>query len=203
MFEIWRRTERGSSAVFQLSLIFLTRVTVILLPPYRKHFNVGPHFMRLAIFIALILLSNLSFGQNLEKQKAAIDTEVERISKQSKSPALSFSIQAMKKRLHYVRYNYVVNKSGYVKISRQFSNENDTIQQTFYLKSGKLIHATETITSYFQEKGKTDSITWSGGFYFENGKLIDHITLGHGKSELEIWNPEKEMLTAFDEPKKI
>lgn len=158
--------------------------------------------MRLSIIVAIILLSNLSFGQNLEKQKAAIDTEVERISKQSKPTAVSFSIQAMKKRLHYIHYNYIVNKSGYVKISRRFSHKNDTIQQTFYLNAGKLIHATETITSYFHEKGKTDSITWSGGFYFANGKLIDHITLGHGKSEFENWNPEKEMLTAFAESKK-
>ena len=158
--------------------------------------------MRLSLVIAIIFLSNLSFGQDLEKQKVAIDAEIERISKQSNSAAVSFSIQAMKKRLHYIRYNYVVNKSGYVKISRQFSNKNDTTQQTFYLKEGKLIHATETITSYFHEKGKTDSIGWSGGFYFANGKLIDHITLGHGKSELETWNPEQEMLTAFDESKK-
>jgi hypothetical protein len=158
--------------------------------------------MRLSLVIAIILLSNFSFGQNLEKQKAAIDAEVERISSLSKSAAESFSIQAMKKRLHYIYYNYVVNKSGFVKISRQFSHKSDTIQQTFYLKAGKLIHATETITSYFNAKGKTDSITWSGGFYFANGKLIDHITLGHGKSELETWNPEQEMLTAFNESKK-
>jgi hypothetical protein len=158
--------------------------------------------MRLFSVIGIILLSNLSFGQDLEKLKAAIDVEVERISKLSESATEGFSIQAMKKRLHYIRYNYVVNKSGYVKISRQFSNKNDTIQQTFYLKAGKLIHATEIITSYFNDKGKADSITWSGGFYFADGKLIDHITLGHGKSELETWNPELEMLTAFDESKK-
>lgn len=172
------------------------------MPPHRQCFNVSHHFMRLSIVIAIIFLFNLSFGQNLEKQKAAIDTEVERILKQSKPTVVSFSIQAMKKRLHYIHYNYAVNKSGYVKISRQFSNKKDSVQQTFYLKSGKLIHATETITSYFNDSGKTYSITWSGGFYFANGKLIDHITLGHGKSELETWNPEQEMLTAFDESKK-
>lgn len=158
--------------------------------------------MRLLIAIAVVLFSNVALGQDIEKQKAAIDAEVERISRPSKPAAVSFSIQAMKKRLHYIRYNYVEDKSGYVKISRQFSNKNDTILQTFYFKAGKLIHATETITSYFTDKGKTDSIGWSGGFYFANGKLIDYITLGHGKSEIDSWNPEQEMLTAFDESKK-
>ena len=36
-------TERSSRAVFQLSFISLTRVTVILLPPHRKHFTVMRH----------------------------------------------------------------------------------------------------------------------------------------------------------------
>lgn len=158
--------------------------------------------MRLAFILSIVLLWNVSSGQDLKKQKASIDAEVERISQQSKPAAVSFSIKAMKKRLHYIRYNYVGSKSGFVKISRQFSDKNDTIQQTFYLKAGKLIHATERVTSYYNENNKTDSITWSGGFYFTNGKLIDHITLGHGKSEQDNWNPEQEMLTAFTEAKK-
>ena len=35
---------------------------------------------------------------------------------------------------------------------------------------------------------------WSGVFYFQNGKLLDHTTNGHGKSELDNWDPEADML---------
>jgi hypothetical protein len=158
--------------------------------------------MKLILAIAIIILSKVSLGQDLIKQKAAIDAEVERISKQGKLKTGRFSIQALKKVLHYIKYQYIENSSGYIKISRQFSHKNDTIQQTFYVKNGGLIYATEKITSYFTDNGKTDSIVWSGDFYFANSKLIDHITLGHGKSEFDNWNPQQDMLTAFRESKR-
>lgn len=47
-----------------------------------------------------------------------------------------------------------------------------------------------------------NKIIWSGRFYFANGKLIDHISLGHGKSKVDTWKPGQVMLTDFDESKK-
>lgn len=158
--------------------------------------------MRLLLTLAVTLLINISFGQDLKKQKADIDAEVARISKQSKLATATFSIQALKKALHYIRYQYSESQTDYVKINRQFSYEQDTIQQTFYLKDGNLIYATESIATYFTEKGKTDSIIWRGDFYFSKGKLFDYVTLGHGKSEDESWDPEQDMLTAFSESKR-
>ncbi len=158
--------------------------------------------MRILTAIAIISIAKSSFGQDLERQKNAIDLEVDRISKQANLKTVSFSIQALKKVLHQINYQYIESKKGYIKIRRQFSHKSDTIQQMFYLKNGGLIYANETITSYFTENGKTDSIIWKGDFYFENAKLIDHVTLGHGKSEIETWNPEQDMLTAFSESKR-
>jgi len=43
---------------------------------------------------------------------------------------------------------------------------------------------------------------WGGGFYFSKGKLIDHVTLGHGKSETDDWDPEKEILQRLEKRKK-
>jgi hypothetical protein len=157
--------------------------------------------MKLLFVIAVILLPGLSVGQDLEKQKAIIDAEVERIAR-GKLAKVNFSIQAMKKVLHYISYKYIETSKGYIFISRQFSHKNDTIQQTFYLKDGSLIYAIERIVSYYSENGKTDSITWQGDFYFSKGKLIDYVTLGHGKSEIETWNPEQDMLTIFGESKR-
>ena len=158
--------------------------------------------MRILTAIAIIVIAKSSFGQDLAKQKNAIDVEVDRISKQANLKTVSFSIQALKKVLHHINYQFIESKKKYIKIHRQFSHKNDTIQQMFYLKNGGLIYASEEITSYFTENGKTDSIIWKGDFYFANGKLIDHITLGHGKSEIDNWNPEHDILTAFSESKR-
>jgi len=158
--------------------------------------------MRTLLAITFTFILNISFGQDLDKRKIAIDAEVERISEQSTVGTVNFSIQTLKKVLNYISYQYRESSKGYVKISRQFSHKNDTIHQDFYLKDGSLIYAHEIITSYFTNNGKTDSIGWSGGFYFAKGKLIDCITHGHGKSEMDSWNPEKDMLTAFEESKK-
>ena len=158
--------------------------------------------MRHLFTIAIILITIASSGQDLKKQKTAIDAHVEYISKQANLKTASFSIQALKKVLHHIHYQYIENTKVYVYIRREFSDKSDTIQQTFYLNNGELIYATEIITSYFTENGKTDSIVWKGDFYFENCKLIAHVTLGHGKSEMDTWNPEQDILTAFSESKR-
>lgn len=158
--------------------------------------------MRLLFAIAFVIIVKASFGQDLEKQKTAIDADVESISKQTNLKTESFSIQALKKALHYINYQFIENTDGYVKIHRQFSHKNDTIKQTFYFKNNGLIYATEKITSYFTENGKTDSIVWKGDFYFANGRVIDYVTLGHGKSEIDTWDPEQDMLTALRESKQ-
>lgn len=33
-----------------------------------------------------------------------------------------------------------------------------------------------------------DSFGWAGNYYFAKNKLLDHITFGHGKSEIEPWD---------------
>lgn len=62
-----------------------------------------------------------------------------------------------------------------------------------------LIFSTESITYYY---GK-DSIGWAGIYYFSKGKLQDHETLGHGKSELDTWNPEAEVLRNYHKVKAV
>jgi hypothetical protein len=148
--------------------------------------------MKVLTIIIILLFSNFAYSQDLEKQKAGIDAEVERISKQTNLVEVNFSIHALKKVLHYISYQYVEDPKGHVKISRRFSYKKDTIHQIFYLKDGWLIFASKTITTYFTDVNKTDSITWSGNFYFSKGKLIDHSTLGHGKSEQDGWIPGPE-----------
>ena len=159
------------------------------------------HFMKLITTLIVLIVCTQTSAQETISTKRDVDAEVQRIDQDSRLKSVTFSIQAMKKVLHYIEYNYLADENGYSKITRQFSRSNDTTRQTFYLKKGELIFVTEQIVSYCTERNKTDSIAWSGDFYFSKGKLIDHVTLGHGKSELDTWDPEQEMLSAFNESK--
>jgi hypothetical protein len=57
-----------------------------------------------------------------------------------------------------------------------------------------LNYATELITSYYGDKNKPDTMVWGGNYYFSKNKLLDFITLGHGKSETDEWDPQQEVL---------
>jgi hypothetical protein len=114
----------------------------------------------------------------------------------------NFRITARKKVLHSIGYTYYSDKNEIVKITREFSDKIDSIGQTFYLQKGKLFYATERIVSHYKKDNVVDSITWSGSFYFLEGKLVYHDTLGHGKSEHENWDPETAMLSAFKDAKR-
>lgn len=154
--------------------------------------------MKILLPILIFLSPLVLFGQSKEKIKSNIDSVVESISVNKNLRKINFRIQALKKVLHYITYTYQSKNGITVKIERQFSHKNDTINQIFYLKDGQMIYATETIISHY---GK-DSIVWNGGFYFSKGKLIDFITLGHGKSETENWDPQADITNAFYEARR-
>jgi hypothetical protein len=157
--------------------------------------------MRLLITIVISIILIPSIAQESISIKKDIDAEVQRINGGRLKP-VTFSIQALKKVLHYISYSYSENETGYVKISRKFSHKNDVTRKEFFFKKGQLIFATEKIVSFYTENNRTDSITWGGDFYFSKGKLIDVITLGHGKSELNTWEPKQDMLAAFNQSKQ-
>lgn len=158
--------------------------------------------MKFLSTILILFACGHIFAQNTFSIKKDIDIKVQRIREDNHLKPVSFSIQAMKKVLHYISYCYTENENGYITISRQFSAKNDTITQTFYLIKGQLIFATEKIVSFFIENNLIDSISWSGDFYFSKGKLINYVTLGHGKSELDTWDPEQDILNAFNASKQ-
>jgi hypothetical protein len=76
------------------------------------------------------------------------------------------------------------------------NNYDITTTQIFDLENGKLITASESIVSV-NDNDKEDIHGWMGNYKFLNGKLIDQITHGHGKSESDDWNPEKEVLENY------
>jgi hypothetical protein len=150
------------------------------------------------VFIALFSLTNSS-AQSIQKTKQSIDVQVNTIDHGIKTRQYSFTKKEDKKLLHYT---YHINSGNVVMISRSFGENNDSVKQAFYYNKDKLIYSTESIISYYITDNVTDSIGWGGNYYFSNNKLIDLVTLGHGKSEEDSWNPEKEVLLNSNHARK-
>lgn len=153
--------------------------------------------MKPLFLLALLLIVKVLPAQDLKSIKARIDSDVKNLSK--KVYITSSTIKSKKGIFDYdISYSIRKKSVQIVIIKRTFSNGDNTTSQTFYIKDENLIFVTETsVFSYL-----TDSITWKGDFYFVNNKLMDYTTLGHGKSELESWDPQAELLNAFEESKQ-
>lgn len=91
-------------------------------------------------------------------------------------------------------YTFGMSESRAVKIVHRFQRGIVDLVQTFYLRDTSLIFSKETETSYYLHG---DTVYWSGMYYFKDGRLKDYETLGHGKSETEDWDPEKEVLENY------
>jgi len=61
-------------------------------------------------------------------------------------------------------------------------------QEIYYTENKKLIFAQET--ELYISKNLKDTIQWNCKYFFENEKLVDLISLGHGKTEEDNWNPD-------------
>lgn len=91
-------------------------------------------------------------------------------------------------------YTFGMSEGRIVKIIRRFQRGIVDLVQTFYLRDTSLIFSSETETSYYLYG---DTVGWSGMYYFKDGMLKNYETLGHGKSETEEWDPEKEVLESY------
>ena len=87
------------------------------------------------------------------------------------------------------------------------SHKKDTYYQEIYFeKNGELIYAKET--ENYIPKNHFTQMAWNCEFYAKNGKLIALMSLGHGKTEDEEWNPDvvfemyKKRLTELKQIKK-
>ena len=68
------------------------------------------------------------------------------------------------------------------------SHEKETyFQEIYFEKNGKLVYAKET--ENYMPKNHFTQMGWNCEFYAENGELISLISLGHGKTENDEWNP--------------
>jgi hypothetical protein len=145
------------------------------------------------LLIAILAAQNAA-AQNVAVVKKVIDSIVAVTEIGKSQVSHKFSIAAVKKVSPNINYHYQTRQGSIVKIIRYFGSNNDSTTQTFYFKNNNLVYSTEAITSYSFADNQRDSIIWIGSYYFSGGKLIDMVTLGHGKSETETWDPETEVL---------
>jgi hypothetical protein len=75
------------------------------------------------------------------------------------------------------------------RIFRIESYKNETFfQEIYFEQKGKLRYAKET--ENYNPKNGFAEMSWNCEFFLENEKLITNISLGHGKTEDENWEPE-------------
>lgn len=69
------------------------------------------------------------------------------------------------------------------------SYKKDTYYQEIYFeKNGELIYAKET--ENYMPKNHFTQMSWNCEFYAKKGELIALMSLGHGKTEDDKWNPD-------------
>lgn len=92
------------------------------------------------------------------------------------------------------QYTYWTTGKRIVKMACSWRQQDaahaDSITQSFYIENGKLFSASESITWGHDE---SDMGGWGCSYVFEKGKLVHLISLGHGKSEDDRWDPEQEV----------
>ena len=64
----------------------------------------------------------------------------------------------------------------------------DFYEEVYYEQNGELIYAEESIK--YMPINHYALQPWTCQFYAEKGKLISLMSLGHGKTESDEWNPE-------------
>jgi hypothetical protein len=137
------------------------------------------------VFIFLVLPFTIKAQESTFKEK--VDSMVSFIEK------IKGHREAVSRKLGF--YEFTFADSFIVKIKHSYKAGPKTIERQFYNmnKSWGLIYSTERESWYYE----SDSSVWAAKYFFRLGKLIDMVTIGHGKSETDDWNPEKEIYLAY------
>ena len=161
--------------------------------------------MRALIF--LFLIASLScIGQEKKEDSASINKLVAKIDKLSKANSKTFSKDKLIDHKKVKEQWRVFDNKEYSRIIIQYTTDSAgqsvAYTEKYYLKNGSLIYAYESEVFFLTGETINEGTTWAGDFYFSKGKLTDHVTLGHGRSELDDWDPEKEILQNWKERKR-
>jgi hypothetical protein len=156
--------------------------------------------MKRILLLIVIMIPLHGICQAKSRNTSSIDSTVAYIKKISKGTGESFTIEkTITGKKTKETWNYY-NAKGLGFISIEYKIDSTAYAERYFLENGSLIYAYESEILYFPSLN--DQSAWAGDFYFSKNKLIHHVTLGHGKSEMDDWDPEKEILQRLKERKE-
>jgi len=68
------------------------------------------------------------------------------------------------------------------------TNNAERFREIYFIEYGKLTYAFEEILSDFINPN--NNVTWNCQYGIENDTIYDYVSLGHGETENDEWNPE-------------
>ena len=147
--------------------------------------------------ILLLLLGILnSVAQSHQEEEEAIRNQINLAYKQALGECVLevIAITTLNKKKEFWSICELKNGNRILKIA---SHDKDIYYEEIYFeKKGMLIYAKET--ENFIPENYFKQMSWNCEFYTKNGALLTLISLGHGKTEDENWNPD----SIFDSYKK-
>lgn len=151
-----------------------------------------------------LFLSIFFFGCVFSQTKND-ELEVEKINQYSETidkdkGAIEHQFQ-LKGKTKIVNYKYWKKQNEIVKISREWSEMQNNYVYTytdyFVLKNEERVFANQSIV--FKNKFDAEDVGgWSVNFWISKNKVIHMTSLGHGKTEDENWDFEKEIKENFN-----
>jgi len=156
----------------------------------------------LRILLIPFLIPILCFSQQKRPDSSYINEIVRKIDNLSNTGTKTFiNTKVIKNKKVKETWQHFDNKQ-LARIIINYTIDSTDYTEKYYLKDGLLIYADENEVSRYPSLGSDGYSLWGGGFYFSKGKLIAHVTLGHGKSETDDWDPENEILQRLEKRKK-
>lgn len=156
---------------------------------------------KILLLIIISFCSHIAFAQEKNAIHFSIDSIVDRIDSISEGKHKTHIRNKIfeGKKIKEVWKYFENNK--FSKISIEYKIDSTIYMERYYQEKGLLIFTYEGIKFLTPSFDPNDYTIWAGDFYFINGKLDYYITLGHGKSELDDWNPEKDNLDRYEKRK--
>jgi hypothetical protein len=142
--------------------------------------------MKSTIFSLCLLISRF-----LSAQDTALQQKIELLVNKIDSQPGTFK----KCRYRLSVCGYKLTNGRVTKIIKNSDKGVEHVEEVFYLANSALVFSTETISNYFLTG---DTTRWSCTYYFKNNNLIYYQSTGHGKSETDDWDPQKQVLYNFN-----
>ena len=155
-------------------------------------------------FKLFLILNILLFGIVFAQSKAE-SLEIENINKYSETIDKDSNVTEyqfeVKNKNKIVQYQYSKKGNKIVKISREWKENNgnyiDTYTDFFLLKNAEKVYANQSIV-FKNRSDEEDMGGWSCTFWIHKNKVIHMTSLGHGKTETDDWDYEKELKENFN-----